>query len=293
MKGDRITIASQNVRSLGKGFTGSRKRKEIKDIFKQTTPPTDILLLQETKSPELACLNQARLVEFRGGTSFWNEASFSAQTVRYTGGTGIILAERLSTLVIQHGVLYPGRAQYIILQFSPHLKLGILNIYGFSHTGPRAMLWNDLAQAELPEAEWILAGDFNNIEQASDKQGGSSKTSIGRRELDSWNRLLMRFEVRDTFHLRAFHKKSDKAFTWSNSRNDNTMIQSRIDRIYVPNRIDFIGGSFEILPTLPDISDHAGIVLHFSDEGRRKSYTPAFNKALLVNPDSQAALLTT
>lgn len=39
MKGDRITIATQNVRSLGQGFTGSQKRKEIRDIFKHTTPP--------------------------------------------------------------------------------------------------------------------------------------------------------------------------------------------------------------------------------------------------------------
>ena len=54
------------------------------------------------------------------------------------------------------------------------------------------MLWNHLAQVALPDTHWILAGDFNNIEQASDKQGGSNKTSIGNRELEAWNRLLMR-----------------------------------------------------------------------------------------------------
>lgn len=45
----------------------------------------------------------------------------------------------------------------------------------FSHTCPRAMLWNHLAQTDLLEAEWILVGDFNNIEQASDKQGAPTK----------------------------------------------------------------------------------------------------------------------
>lgn len=57
---------------------------------------TDILLLQEIKLPEAACLKQARFIEFKGGTSLWNEGSFSAQTGRFKGGTGIILSERLT-----------------------------------------------------------------------------------------------------------------------------------------------------------------------------------------------------
>lgn len=186
---------------------------------------------------------------------------------------------------MHHGVLYPGRAQYVVLQLSPHLKLGILIVYGFSETGPRAMLWNHLAQVELPEADWILAGDFNNIEQVNDKQGGSLKTNINNRELESWNRLLMRLRVSYTFHLRAFHKRSDKRFTWSNGQNDHTMIQTRIDRVHSPPRIEYVGGTLEILPTLPDISDHAGVVMHFNDEGKRRPQTPFFNKGLLANPE--------
>lgn len=110
MKGDKITIATQNVRSLGQGFIGSKKRKELKNIFKQTTPATDILLLQEIKLPKASCIKQARFIEFRGGSSLWNEVTFSTQTARYTGGTGIVLSEMMATLVTQHGVLYLGRA---------------------------------------------------------------------------------------------------------------------------------------------------------------------------------------
>lgn len=156
------------------------------------------------------------------------------------------------------------------------------------------MLWNHLAQTELPEATWILAGDFNNIEQASDKHGGSSKTSIGQRELEAWNRLHMRLEGRDAHHIGAYVRKSDKAFTWTNAHNDATMIQSRIDIFYIPLRIETIGGTTEILPTIPDISDHAGVVLHFNDEPRNKRKPMAFfNKGLLANPESKAALLAT
>ena len=87
MKGDKLTIATQNTRGLGQGFAGNKKRREIKDLFKHSTPSTNILLLQETKLPEAACLKQARFIEFRKGISFWNEASFSPRTTKYKGGT--------------------------------------------------------------------------------------------------------------------------------------------------------------------------------------------------------------
>lgn len=121
MQGDAITIATQNVRSLGQGFIGRRKRKEIKTLFKLTTHPANILLLQETKSPEAACLKQARFIESKGGSSLWNEVTFSAQSGRFKGGTGIILSERTTTLVSHHGILYPGRAQFIVLNINAQL----------------------------------------------------------------------------------------------------------------------------------------------------------------------------
>ena len=72
------------------------------------------------------------------------------------------------------------------------------------------------------------------------------------------------------------------------------MIQSRIDRIYIPTHIEDIGGTIVILPTLPDISDHASVVLHFTDEPKRhKPPTPYFNKGLLANAESKAQLLDT
>lgn len=239
---EEITISTQNTRCLGRGFIGRRKRKEIKSIYAHTTPITDILLLQETKLPEDACLKQARFVEAKGGASLWNEAAFSAQSGRFKGGTGIVLSAKMKELVTHHGILYPGRAQYIVLNISPALQLGIINIYGFSNTGARAMMWTHLAQVQLPDAQWVLAGDFNNIESITDKQGGSPNTSIGNRELEAWNKMLIRFGVRDSFHEGNYHRKTDKAFTWSNFRNDETLVQTRIDRIYVTDNLAQKGG---------------------------------------------------
>ena len=293
MKGDRVTVATQNTRCLGQGFAGRRKRKELKDLFKNTTPTTNILLLQATKIAESACLKQAKLVEFRGGSSLWNEATFSARTTRFKGGTCMVFSERMATTITSHGILYPGRAQYAIFQIKSRLKLGVLNIYRFSHIGPRAMLWNHLAQTAFPEAVWILVGNFNNIEHANDKQGGSSKVNISRREMDAWNRLLLHLGVRDAFRTQAYHKRLDKAFTWTNAHQDEMMIQSCIDRIYISTHIEDIGGTIEILLTLPNLSDHVGVVLHFDDEPRRKPRTPSFNKGLLTNPETITLLLET
>ena len=290
---EEVTISTQNTKYLGRGFLGRRKRKEIRSVFSQTTPSTDVLLLQETKLPEEASMKQARFVEMKGGTSLWNEASFSAQTCRFRGGTCIVLSPKMSKLVTSHGILYPGRAQYVVLKISPTLQLGVINIYGFSHTGPRAMMWSHISQIQLPEAQWVLAGDFNNIESINDKQGGSTKTSISNRELEAWNKLLIKLGVRDTYHMGTYHRKNQKAFTWSNCHDDATMIQTRIDRIYLPFQLEQRGGTTEILPTIPDISDHAGVVSHTKSFHKRKTRTPMFNKGLLQHPESTATLLST
>lgn len=132
------------------------------------------------------------------------------------------------------------------------------------------MLWAHLAQTQLPDAQWILAGDFNNIESIKDKQGGSTKTRISTRELDAWNKLLIRLGVRDAFHIGTFKRKNSKAYTWSNVHKDNSMIQTRIDRIYINATLENRGRTTEILPTIQDVSDHAGVVLHARSHQRRK-----------------------
>lgn len=117
------------------------------------------------------------------------------QSRRFKGGTSLVLSAWLASSVTHHDILYPSKTQYVVVKHSPHLQLGIINVYGFSHTGPCAMLWNHLAHTDLPEVGWILAGDFNNIEHPRDKQGGSTKTSINTRELEAWNKLLTRLGV--------------------------------------------------------------------------------------------------
>lgn len=118
-------------------------------------------------------------------------------------------------------------------------------------------MWAHLAHVQLPEAQWVLAGDFNNIESTNDKQGGSAKISINNRELEAWNKLLLRLEVRDAYHAGTLQRKNNRTFTWLNFHTDETMIQTRIDMFYTAPQLEQKGLSIHIMPIIPHISDYA------------------------------------
>lgn len=70
------------------------------------------------------------------------------------------------------------------------LMLGILNVYAPNQTGSRVQFWSML-EPSLPEADmWCLGGDFNMIEDAADRTGGSM-TTIQSSELGSWEHLCL------------------------------------------------------------------------------------------------------
>lgn len=66
--------------------------------------------------------------------------------------------------------------------------MGFLNVYAPNAASGQAEFWA-LIEASLPVADhWCMGGDFNMLEDASDRQGGSSVTIQGE-ELASWERL--------------------------------------------------------------------------------------------------------
>lgn len=81
----------------------------------------------------------------------------------FKGGIAILLSDRINDFVREHGVIMGGRAQFITLQWTPRLKIDIINIYTFDYTGSPTRLWNKIRQYQLPEADWIIVGDFNMV----------------------------------------------------------------------------------------------------------------------------------
>lgn len=230
-------------------------------------------------------------VEFPRGLALWNEASYCAATDSFKGGTSFLLSARIANLICEHGVIVRGRAQYVTIQVSPHVKVGIINVYAFNYTGSRKRLWNKISQYPLPAANWILGGDFNMIEQLSDEQGGQDTTGRGRRELIAWNGLLVQLGLQDCFKADEFRKVTPKLFSWDIRRAAPGMICSKLDRFYLNQTLTQIGGQTAIWPTLSHVSDHAPIFVKKQPRPTKPPHQLAFNRHLLSSEEEKTPLL--
>ena len=71
------------------------------------------------------------------------------------------------------------RAQFFILKGGSH-KVGLMNLYASNSESERENLWLSLSDyADLADC-WLVGGDFNMIEDATDRLGGVGTTISGR-----------------------------------------------------------------------------------------------------------------
>jgi hypothetical protein len=97
-------------------------------------------------------LENTSQIYYRGGIDLWNSSKYSAITGKYSGGTGILLNDRLTSLIEEYQVIIPSRAQHVTLRISPQLKIGIMNIYGYNQLATRVHMWNTLKEVDFPDA---------------------------------------------------------------------------------------------------------------------------------------------
>ncbi|KAG0504767.1 hypothetical protein M758_N019500 [Ceratodon purpureus] len=244
----------------------------------------DVILLQEHRYKSKDCKELTSQLEFLGGPSLWNEGSYSAASDKTRAGTAILLSKSLKELVVESGIIMAGRAQYVTIQLNPQLKLGILNIYAFNESRRRGRMWDMLARSDLPEAEWILGGDFNSVESLDNRIGGSCNTSMETPEMEAWTRLLLRFNLADSFHMPEFRRLTKKKFSWDNDRKNGERKASRIDKFYIPPAIKNIGGQIGILASYPKVSDHSPVTLKLIHNNSRPPRTVPFKPIPAKNP---------
>ncbi|KAG0571880.1 hypothetical protein KC19_VG050900 [Ceratodon purpureus] len=242
MKVDQLTLATFNVQGLGRDMDGVRKRREFKEFFLRSNPKPDILMIHEDKFTLRDCNKRLKQMDFLRGSSYWNEAIYSAEKDSFRAGTGILLSPRLTPLVKSHGIIMSRRAQYLTFQLAPDMVIGIINIYAHNFTNSRIRLWNAIREFELPEAEWILTVDFNMIEDLEDKRGGTDSTGQGHLEFQAWTAMLLQLQLLDVHYLDEFRQLTNIRYTWNNRRHGLESIIFRLDRFYVSPRIQAIGG---------------------------------------------------
>ena len=177
-----LTISTQNVSSFGQGTDGVWKRYPFRDHFKHLQPQPDLILLQEHKFSAKDCEMKTSQLDYIVGPPFWNEAIYNPIKGRLKGGRAILFSRRLTPLVLQSRIIVPGRAEFVTLQLNFRLIMNLMYIYEPYKSPQRTKIWKTIDNASLPQAHWVLAGDFNNIESLQDKVGGKLVTGMRKGE---------------------------------------------------------------------------------------------------------------
>lgn len=108
---------------------------------------------------------------------------------------------------------------------------------------------------QLAAPMWMIAGDFNLILHATDK----NKSNVNRRNLGRFRRFV------DELHLKDICLHG-RRYTWSNERNDPTL--ARLDRVLVSVEWD-TEFPFAFLQALSsDASDHCPLLLNIQRQAR-------------------------
>lgn len=108
--------------------------------------------------------------------------------------------------IIAKGCLPSGRVVWVHLDHPTLGKLGVLALYALNGQILRADMWHELADNLDNKMNWIVAGDFNNVEEAFDRRGGSGRI-LNRQELHAWRKFKRKFCLIDSFAPRPTHLK--------------------------------------------------------------------------------------
>ena len=166
----RLHVVSWNVNGLHMtGVHGPRKLLMRQDLHKHVVGEIDVLLVQEHKLSFAHAHSSGKLLTGASRT-FWDPATGN---MFRSGGVCISIAQRWMNHIQGHGTIVFGRAIWVSVIVEDRL-LGFMSVYAPTEARARAVFWHDIFSA-LPQVDsWIIGGDFNNIENASDVRAVSS-----------------------------------------------------------------------------------------------------------------------
>lgn len=119
-----------------------------------------------------------------------------------------------------------GRAQWVRLGGTPGGDLSILNVYASTSARERMELWTELVTCLDKDCKWILSGDWNFVEQSTDKSNMCGKL-YSMAEWQAFEALLGALDLEEKFSTTSPIK-----YSWDNKCRDCLRILARLDRIY-------------------------------------------------------------
>lgn len=135
----QLTVAIENIGNVGDGVFGVRKIKELKDFMTKANPEPNIIVLQEHHFSLEECMEKTHSLDFKGGTSIWNNALYLAKGAKFSAGTTIVVRKQLASCIIESKAIIEGRAQFALLQLGSRRE-GILNIYAPIYSATRGQV---------------------------------------------------------------------------------------------------------------------------------------------------------
>jgi exonuclease III len=256
-----INLSTLNVR----GLNDPMKTLRLRNYIKAAQPSIDTLLIQEHKLTGDKALRLGKALDSRA-IYLHSDAEPGYNHAQGTngagcGGSAILIANKWEKAIASSGSCFKGRALWVILTNLPGGDLGILNIYSPNDQHDRIMLWQELGLTLPRNYRWILGGDFNMVENPSDKSSQCGRL-IGTQERFLFDTLKENLNVADFFQGGRGLK-----FSWDNGRSQNQRILARLDRFYIFNNPG-LGHSRDIvaytIQSDSTLSDHHPVNLQLS-----------------------------
>ena len=220
-----------NIRSFG----DDAKQRAIFDFAKNSH--ADFVCLQET------LVSDSLISTFR---SKWKGSSFWSPALGKQGGTVIPVPENSDFEIKKWQRDSSGRIVSILASLAD-INFNIVNIYAPTNLTERKCFYESLHDFFFPNTLKIIVGDFNCVENASDKHGGvfsQAKDLIDFRTqfklIDIWRKL---------------HGRQTEC-TWFNS---DKSIGTRLDKFLIDPDLSANATTCEIIPFV--LSDHDSVYL--------------------------------
>ena len=190
---------------------------------------------------DIVCLQEVKITEFQLQCAcaliYPNSQIYSTKHPPGRGGAVVLLANRWHGNFVDWGVDPSNQVVWVLLEVDG-MSFGILNVYASNSASERCLLWKWCAFS-LPPAVWIVCGDFNMVERASDKIGGlNHRWALGERE--AWFFMKKKLCLSDpNFCFSPTSFDECLWFTWNNYQVGQTRILKRLDRAMLSDHTRF------------------------------------------------------
>lgn len=231
---DLSAILTWNVRGLNQ----KARRDSVRALIAAAKP--QIVCLQETK---VQTMTSAILLSTL-------DADYDGNVVLPAEGTrgGILIAwfetacRSITTRVDQFSAS-------VLFQNPDGVQWWFTGVYGPQPDAQKVLFMNELRMLRIAcQGPWAIAGDFNLIYRASDK----NNHNIDRAMMGQFRRLLNELVLKEVELL-------GRTYTWSNEREAPTLV--RLDRVFCTSAWEDLFPGHMLHSTAAGISDHCPLVL--------------------------------